>query len=149
MELGLPHARSGLAAVATRRDLGVLFGLGLLASMFTLHMIKVARSHPEILEPSAGQVGCCVCFAFMWLLWAVLRLLPTARARSKVTGPGSRAEADSASNSFPMLAALQATSLVYVDAAAELCVFPLSFLFRCRFRGVLVLRFSVLLHVCP
>ena len=150
MELGLPHARSGLAAVATGRDLGVLLGLGLLASMFTVHMINVARAHPEILEPSAGQVGCCVCFAFMWLLWAVLRLLPAVGARSKVTGPGSHAAAGSAkSSSFPMLAALQATSLEYVDAAAELCVFPLPLLSRRRPFGVLVLHFSVLSPVIP
>jgi hypothetical protein len=48
-----------------------------------------------------------------------------------------------------MLAALQATSLEYVDAAAELCVFPLPLLSRRRPFGVLVLHFSVLSPVIP
>eukprot|EP01043_Picozoa_sp_COSAG02_P003805 COSAG02_NODE_96_length_37408_cov_9.762604_1_plen_281_part_00 len=132
MELGLPSNGGGLAAVASYRDIGLLAGLALIASGFTVHMINVARSHPEILEPSAGQVGCCTCFSFMWLLWVALRLLPAAGARSKVTGPGSRsAGSASMGSNFPMLAAMQATSLEYVDAAAELCVFV------CLFASVL------------
>jgi hypothetical protein len=126
MELGLPSNGGGLAAVASYRDIGLLAGLALIASGFTVHMINVARSHPEILEPSAGQVGCCLCFAFTWLLWAVLRLLPTTSARSNVTGPGSHGPGSpkivgaALGGSFPLLAALQTTSLEYVDAAAEL-----------------------------
>jgi hypothetical protein len=128
MELGLPGggSSSGLAAVASGRDAVALCVLVVLAVMFTLLMIGVARSHPEILEPSAGQVGCCLCFAFTWLLWAVLRLLPTTSARSNVTGPGSHGPGSpkivgaALGGSFPLLAALQTTSLEYVDAAAEL-----------------------------
>ena len=92
-------------------------------------MIRVTRSHAEILEPSAGQVGCCLGFSFVWLLWAMLRLLPTLGERSNVVGPGCSEDSakiivGSPESTTPMLAAWQATSLEYVDAAAELCVYP-------------------------
>ena len=143
MELGLQGNGGGLVAVASSGDIGLLAGLGLIASAFTLHMIKVARSHPEILEPSAGQVGCCACFSFMWLLWVVLRLLPTTGARSKVTGPGSHGkEPASMGSHFPMLAAMQATSLEHVDAAAELCVCLLLCFFRFSFNCARLCQFA-------
>ena len=68
------------------------------------------------------QAGCCLCFVFVWLLWGVLRLLPAAaggpRAAAHRTGSPHVTTAP-LGGSFPLLASLQASSLPYVDAAAE------------------------------
>ena len=103
------------------RDCGLLLALALLAAAFTLHMIRICRASPVILEPSAGQVGCCLSFAFVWLLWVTLRVLPVGSAKQGLPYANSPKvlRGGAASSGYPLLHALQSRSLAYVDAAAE------------------------------